>query len=447
MRYRAHALSYRYAVQSAVLTLLMALALSYAASFEVERVVAASWGKAASVAASTVVKEGLNGASTDAPLSREAYAALDALVRERLLSSGFSKVRVWSTDRLLVYASDGIDVGKRVPGGAEMAPALEGEVAASIVRNADGESAARIAFGTPVLEAYAPLEDPSGRVFGAFEIYAVDPTIAGHMRDTDLAITAIVLLGALLLYFTQLRIVWRAEDTIHVQEHEVEVVNERLRESLKTLEQQTLGTLEGLITAVDAKDSYTARHLLAVTDYAMAAAKHLGLSAGEIAQVEQAGLLHDVGKIGVAESVLLKPSHLDSQERELVREHSEMGARIVESIPVLNDLVGVVRHHHESWDGGGYPGGLSGEEIPLIARLLAVADAFDAMTSDRPYRTGMRIVHARAELLRCRGTQFDPACVDALVAAIDSGELAISRYHLHKGPGVAFARRAALAQA
>lgn len=447
MRYRAHALSYRYAVQSAVLTLLMAGVLSYAASFQVERVVAESWGKAASAAAATIVKQGLDGAGVDTMLAPDAYAGLDAVVHERMLTSGFSKVRVWSRDRLLVYASDGIDVGKTVGGGAEMAPALDGEVAAAVVRNADGESATRIAFGTPVLEAYAPLEDETGRVFGVFEIYATDPTLAGYMRDTNLAITAIVLVGALLLYFTQLRVVWRAEETIHVQEHEVEEVNERLRESLKTLEQQTLGTLEGLITAVDAKDSYTARHLLAVTDYAMAAAQHMGLSAEEIGEVERAGLLHDVGKIGVAESVLLKPTQLDSDERELVREHSEMGARIVESIPVLNDLVGAVRHHHESYDGGGYPGGLAGEEIPLIARLLAVADAFDAMTSDRPYRTGMRITNARAELLRCRGTQFDPECVDALVAAIDSGDLAISRYHLHRGPGLVFARRPAIAEA
>jgi len=129
--------------------------------------------------------------------------------------------------------------------------------------------------------------------------------------------------------------------------------------------------------------------------------------------LRRGALLHDIGKIGVPDNILRKPAALSEAEWVTMRKHPEFGARIVAGIPFLEDVARIVRHHHERWDGRGYPDGLAGEDIPLGARIFAVADSFDAMTSDRPYRRAMTIDEARAEVARCRGTQFDPTVADA----------------------------------
>ena len=223
----------------------------------------------------------------------------------------------------------------------------------------------------------------------------------------------------------------RASDRLDETEVEVGTLNKRLEGSMRDLEEHSLGTLQALTAAVDAKDSYTASHSLGVTDYAAIIGRRLRLSTSERDLLERAGLLHDIGKIGVPEKVLLKPSGLTDSEFEVVKEHSGVGADIVEAIPFLQEICPAVRHHHEHWDGSGYPDGLKGEEIPRLARVLAVADAFDAMTSHRPYRKAMPIRAARAELLKHRGVQFDPQAVDAMLEALDLGEV-LSAY---KAPG------------
>jgi len=173
--------------------------------------------------------------------------------------------------------------------------------------------------------------------------------------------------------------------------------------------------LDALVTAVDNKDRYTRRHSEDVLVYSLEIARALGLDEAARQTVAAAALLHDVGKIGVPDAVLRKPGRLTDEEMETVKHHPVMGAVMVGAVPGLAETLDAIRHHHERWDGAGYPDGLRGEAIPLVARLLAVADAFSAMTSDRPYRKGMDPARARRLMEEGAGTQWDPACVAAFL--------------------------------
>lgn len=169
-----------------------------------------------------------------------------------------------------------------------------------------------------------------------------------------------------------------------------------------------LGTLEALTASIDAKDRYTCGHSERVAHLAMRLAAEIGMDADQVERVRIAGLVHDVGKIGVPEAVLCKPGRLTEEEFELIKAHPEIGRRILADIPQLEDVLPAVMHHHERWDGRGYPHGLAGEHIPLHARLIALADSFDAMSSTRTYRPALPREQVLREIRKCAGTQFDP---------------------------------------
>lgn len=178
----------------------------------------------------------------------------------------------------------------------------------------------------------------------------------------------------------------------------------------------SLTTIQALAAAVDAKDPYTQGHSRRVAEYASDLARRLGLSKADIDLIYITGTLHDVGKIGVPDSVLKKPGRLDEEERAVMETHPALGEVIVRKVPALAAALPGVRHHHERWDGNGYPDKLAGEEIPFLGRILAVADTFDAMASDRPYRAGMAVMIALDEIERNAGVQFDPRLASAFVA-------------------------------
>jgi putative nucleotidyltransferase with HDIG domain len=178
-------------------------------------------------------------------------------------------------------------------------------------------------------------------------------------------------------------------------------------------------TLAVLADALEAKDSYTAAHAREVADLAVDVGSRLGMKPDELRTLSYGALLHDIGKIGVRGEILHKPGELTAAEYDEMKEHTVVGARMLERIPYFRDVHPLVRGSHERWDGDGYPDGLAGEAIPLGARIIAACDAFHAMTSDRPYRDALSPRQAAAELERCAGTQFDPAVIEALVAALD----------------------------
>ncbi|MGI4787230.1 MAG: diguanylate cyclase domain-containing protein [Janthinobacterium lividum] len=192
-------------------------------------------------------------------------------------------------------------------------------------------------------------------------------------------------------------------------------LTEQLRTQL-SCSMANFSMLNALVTAVDTKDRYTRRHSEDVMCYSHQIACQMGLNENECNQVLMAALLHDVGKIGVPNYILRKPGNLTDEEYRAIKQHPMMGAVIVGAVSGLENTLDAIRHHHERWDGQGYPYGLRGEETPLPARLMAVADAYSALTTDRPYRKGMDAARARAILDEGAGSQWDPACVAAFLS-------------------------------
>ncbi len=195
---------------------------------------------------------------------------------------------------------------------------------------------------------------------------------------------------------------------------------ERSRRQANRTFSQTLGVLAATI---DRRDPYTAGHSRRVADYSRAVAERLALRDEEQNAIEHAALLHDIGKIGIPDAILLKPAGLDDAEFAVMREHPAIGAAILGGIDALEGVTLCVLHHHERIDGAGYPAGLAGDQIPLGARIIAVAEAFDAMTTDRPYRRALSITAATEELERSAGRQFDQRCAGALLELVAEGAI------------------------
>jgi len=168
-----------------------------------------------------------------------------------------------------------------------------------------------------------------------------------------------------------------------------------------------------LANIIDARDPYVSGHAIQVRDYAMAIAEHIGLPSDRTEDLRQAAMLHDIGKIGVSEAILNKPTDLTPKEFDHIKSHAALGSDFIETCQGLRHLAPIVRHHHERWDGAGYPDRLTEENIPLEARILAVCDAVEAMASDRPYRQAKDLADIIAEIDRCAGGQFDPTVARA----------------------------------
>jgi ribonuclease P protein subunit RPR2 len=192
------------------------------------------------------------------------------------------------------------------------------------------------------------------------------------------------------------------------------------------LSESYTATVRALSNAVEARDAYTGKHAERVAAYGIEIARSLGVARPDAPEIEFGFLLHDIGKVAIPDAILYKPGALTKEERELMARHPTIGADIIRGIAFLQDAAKVVRSHHERWDGTGYPDGLRGEEIPIAARVFAVADVFDALTTDRPYRPALTLEEARRMIVLGSGSQFDPSVVSAFNSIDDSTFLRIT---------------------
>lgn len=197
-------------------------------------------------------------------------------------------------------------------------------------------------------------------------------------------------------------------------------INDELKDTYDKLQKAYMESIETLRFTVEAKDTYTRGHSDRVSEYSVLLGKKLGLSEEDINTLRIGGLFHDIGKIGVPDSILLKESKLTDDEYSEIKNHPSIGAHILSNATIFKDVLPIVKHHHERYDGNGYPGKLKGEGIPYLARIAAIADSFDAMTSRRTYRDSLSLDIVKSEFERCKGSQFDPNCADAFLDILNN---------------------------
>lgn len=204
------------------------------------------------------------------------------------------------------------------------------------------------------------------------------------------------------------------------QMNEIKKINSELADTYEKLEKAYLESVQTLRYTVEAKDSYTRGHSDRVSEYSVLLGKHLNLPEDTLNTLRIGGLFHDIGKIGVPDSILQKESRLTDDEYSEIKNHPSIGAHILSTATIFHDIIPIVKHHHEKYDGTGYPGRLQGEDIPYLARIAAVADSFDAMTSRRTYRDSLPMDVVISEFKRCKGTQFDPKLADVFLDILEN---------------------------
>ena len=332
-------------------------------------------------------------------------------------------VKVWRPDGTLVWTNRAPErIGRRFP--SAVAGDLGKTIAmkrahASINELGEDEDAAERALGlSHVFEIYAPILSVDGKhALGAYEIYAKPQRTESFISSRKRVIWIALIAVFASLYTALALLVRNASSTMQRQAITLPARSRELMDSYRRLEVSSLEAIESLNATVDAKDPYTAGHSARVQRIALAVAGELRVAPERLDAVRFGGLFHDIGKIAVPDSILTKPGPLDDDEFAAIKRHPADGAEILSHFSRLHEAVPLIRHHHERWDGNGYPDRLADEAIPVEACVIGLADAWDAMTTDRPYRPAMSVEEAAAEVRNCRGTQFSPVVVDAFFAA------------------------------
>ncbi|HJU36976.1 MAG TPA: HD-GYP domain-containing protein [Gaiellaceae bacterium] len=360
-------------------------------------------------------------------VSRRNEGRLASAVRRQDILS----VKVWRADGVLAWTNvDPERINHRFPLEDELGEVIRENRPIAALIGTGGEAQDEDSFERNKLarahglhrlfEVYTPIKSTDGsHAIGAYEIYA-NPSALGRLIGSRREMLWLAVAGVFVALWLALALLVRgASHTLSRQNAKLRARTLRLVESNRLLEESALEAVESLNATVDAKDPYTAGHSQRVQRIAVALGEELGLQRERLDVLRFAGLFHDIGKIGVPDAILTKPDRLTELEFEIVKRHPEDGARIVGRLHRLHAAVPAILHHHERWDGDGYPHGLHGGGIPLEAAIVGLADAVDAMTTERPYSAARTLDDATDEIVRCRGTQFAPAVVDAFVALVE----------------------------
>jgi putative nucleotidyltransferase with HDIG domain len=328
-------------------------------------------------------------------------------------------VKVWLPNGVLAWTNVAPKrAGKKFPIAHHLAEVIETRKAVAEIEEFDSaENVAESRTGIDkALEVYAPVID-GGYVIGAYEIYADFSRVEASITQKKHLIWLATFAVFALLWGLLVLLVRGASSMLRRQTDQLRKRSKDLMAAYAKLEESSLEAIESLNATVEAKDPYTAGHSLRVQRIAVAIGEELDLPKDRLDPLRLGALFHDIGKLAVPDAVLTKPAELSNDEFEQIKHHSEDGARIVGKFGPLRATVPIIQHHHERWDGNGYPARLAADEIPLEAAIVGLADAWDAMTTNRPYHRALTLEEAFSEVRNGRGTQFAPEVVDAFFAA------------------------------
>jgi putative nucleotidyltransferase with HDIG domain len=352
-------------------------------------------------------------------------AAQDVVHTSLAARSDILSVKVWRPDGVLAWTNLAPErIGTKFQMSENLTEVIEHGQARAEIEEPGSDSAETVAEAQlghdHLLEVYAPVVD-GGYTIGAFEIYA-DPSRVESAITAKKHVIWLATFGVFFIVWALLVLLVRgASKMLRGQTEQLRKRSKDLMAAYARLEESSLEAIESLNATVEAKDPYTAGHSLRVQRIAVAIGEQLDLSKERLDALRLGALFHDIGKLGVPDALLTKPGDLSDNEFALLRRHSEEGARIVSKFGPLRATVPMILHHHERWDGTGYPYGIAGETIPLEAAIIGLADAWDAMTTDRPYHRALSLEDAFAEVRAGRESQFAPMVVDAFFTAQRKG--------------------------
>lgn len=428
-----------FAIYMGLALILAALIILYFVRHNVEANSTQKVADHASFVASTAVPKLLPQEAWNAPLSDDELSKVDRAARTELLNDGGLRVKFYSPDGTVIYSSDPEMIGTKSNEMSHIEGAMAGRVDTEVTTLGDEGGNGK---DTKAIEAYAGVTYPgASSPAGVFEVYNDYGQAAGSIRQQALPLAGAVLLIFLLLYLALFPVLRRTTRQLQYTNNELRrratdlndnlveraAIEQRLRETIEDLERSENSlehaqeeTIMRLSMAVERRDQETGDHIERMGRYCSLLASKLGWSDQKCELLRIAAPLHDVGKIAIPDSILLKPGALTPEERLEIEKHAEVGHEILagSDSPLLDLAARIALSHHEHWDGNGYPNGLVGEEIPIEGRMAAIADVFDALTSDRVYRPAMTVERSLAIMSEGRASQFDPALLDTFFDSI-----------------------------
>lgn len=360
------------------------------------------------IALDYIIEPELSSNDYNKTLSEEKFNILNTKLQHFSEDENILDIKIWNTNNSVIYSNNIRIIETKDNNKANLDEAFANKQNSLISNDiVNGKT-------TKVVKIYVPIQIKSS-IVGVYEVVKPYDEIDMHMKPVILTISTIVISGLLILYLLLTKIMYDSSIKMLKQNEALILKSNDLEEAYSKLNLSYKSTVLALSKAIDARDTYTAGHSERVTYLSLKIGQALNLSSEQLNVLEIAALFHDVGKIGIPDKVLNKPGKLTDEEFNQIKEHPSIGVDILKTIEFLDEAFPMIFHHHEKYNGSGYPSGISGDAIPLEARIICVADSYDAMTSDRPYRKGLPHAVAVDELIKYKGIQFDPKIVDAFL--------------------------------
>ncbi len=401
-----------FAVLSLLLVGLTALGLSFYLSNTIKDSEIDNVAEQAEERATTLITTRLSPEQATAPLTGEQYSEFDSYVQNGLISADTIRVRLWGQDGTLLYSSDSPErIGEDFPLEQRLEAVFSGRTSSQVANNPSDLEGPVGVDSRSVLAVYTPLTfEGEPDVAAALEIHQAYAPIVSRVDRSQTIVYVAVAAAMAFLYASLLAAAGRSSAAVSKQRGQLMQRTRELKRSHDSL-------LQVLSAALDLRDQATKGHTLRLARLALAMGEELSFSDADLSHLEQVAMLHDMTKLELPRAILEKAGPLTADEWDKVQKHPELGYQMVRNAPFLQEAGEIILCHHERYDGGGYPRGLAGEEIPLASRVFAVADAYNAMTSDRPHRKSVSHTTAVEEIKSGSGTQFDPKVVEAFLEA------------------------------